>query len=82
MYGIASVTNHLVKNTGVRFRPAIKTGPRSKGSSLYTNVPLMLMKDLDFKEIANGKISSRFKQVAVLVGIILIGIVVSILVNG
>ena len=44
--------------------------------------PHMLMKDLDFKEIANGKISARLKQVAVLIGIILIGIIISVIVNG
>jgi hypothetical protein len=37
----------------------------------------MVMKELDFKEIANGKISARFKQVAVLSVIILLGIILS-----
>ena len=37
----------------------------------------MVMKELDFKEIANGKISARFKQVAVLTGVILMGIILS-----
>jgi hypothetical protein len=41
----------------------------------------MLMKDLDFKEIANGKISARLKQVAVLAGIILMGILISLAFN-
>jgi hypothetical protein len=41
----------------------------------------MVMKELDFKEIANGKIGDRFKQVAVLIGIILIGILISLAVN-
>jgi hypothetical protein len=42
-----------------------------------SNVPAMVMNELDFKEIANGKISSRFKQVAVLVIIITVSILVS-----
>lgn len=37
-----------------------------------------MMKELDFKEIANAKIASRIKQVVVLVAIILIGILISI----
>jgi len=37
----------------------------------------MLMKEVDFKEIANGRIISRFKQVAILAGVILVGILIS-----
>jgi hypothetical protein len=36
-----------------------------------------MMKEMDFKDIANVKISSRIKQVVVLVLIILIGILIS-----
>jgi hypothetical protein len=41
----------------------------------------MVMKELDFKEIANGRISARLKQVAVLIGIILVGILISLAFN-
>ncbi|MBX2955447.1 MAG: hypothetical protein KF846_04795 [Cyclobacteriaceae bacterium] len=36
-----------------------------------------MMKEVDFKEIANGQIASRLKQVVVLIVIILIGILIS-----
>jgi hypothetical protein len=37
-----------------------------------------MMKEIDLKEIANGKIASRIKQVVVLVAIILVGIMISL----
>jgi len=36
-----------------------------------------MMKEIDFKEIANGQITSRLKQVVVLILAILIGILIS-----
>lgn len=36
-----------------------------------------MMKEVDFKEIANGQITSRLKQVVVLIVVILIGILIS-----
>jgi hypothetical protein len=40
--------------------------------------PVMVMEEINFKEIANGKIAARFKQVGVLIIIIVIGILISL----
>jgi hypothetical protein len=37
-----------------------------------------MMKEMDLKEITNARIASRFKQVLILVAIIVIGILISI----
>jgi len=37
-----------------------------------------MMKDLDFKEVANAKISSRIRQMVLLLVVILLGILISI----
>jgi hypothetical protein len=39
---------------------------------------MAMMKEIDFKDIANAKIASRIKQVLILAVIILIGIMISI----
>jgi hypothetical protein len=59
----------------------MKSNSHTKHSTLLCNVPTMVMKELDFKEIGNGKITARIKQAAVLLGIILIGILISLAFN-
>lgn len=39
---------------------------------------MAIMKEIDYKDIANAKIASRIKQVLILAAIILIGIMISI----
>ncbi|WP_331970798.1 hypothetical protein [Ohtaekwangia sp.] len=39
------------------------------------------MKNLDFRDVTNARVSSRLKQVLVLIGAILIGMIISITVN-
>lgn len=45
------------------------------------NNTTMYMKNLDYRDIANARVSSRLKQVLVLVGAILIGMIISITVQ-
>jgi hypothetical protein len=39
------------------------------------------MKNLDYRDVTNARVSSRLKQVLVLIGTILIGMIISITVN-
>ena len=46
-----------------------------------TPLAMPYMKNLDYRDVTNARVSSRLKQVLVLIGTILIGMIISITVN-
>jgi hypothetical protein len=69
-----------VLTTNVRSDQPIKFRPARIATHLYIEIPPdMEMKELNFKEISNARISSRIKQVMVLIALIFISIILSII---
>jgi hypothetical protein len=74
---------HYGKPTNVWFHQSFGGIQGSFFTNFETSTPLAMpyMKNLDYRDVTNARVSSRLKQVLVLIGTILIGMIISITVN-
>lgn len=71
------------KPTNVWFQQSLGGNRGSFFTNFETSNLLAMpyMKNLDYRDVTNARVSSRLKQVLVLIGTILIGMIISITVN-